>query len=44
VGSPEALQSVLERHHPGDRVGLTWVDQGGLRHSAMVTLMNGPAG
>jgi S1-C subfamily serine protease len=44
VGSPEVLQSVLQRHHPGDRVGLTWVDQGGLRHSATVTLMNGPAG
>jgi S1-C subfamily serine protease len=44
VTSPEALQSVLQRHHPGDRVGLTWIDQGGLRHSATVTLMNGPAG
>jgi len=44
VASPEALQSVLQRHHPGDRVGLTWIDQGGLRHSATVTLMNGPAG
>jgi S1-C subfamily serine protease len=44
AGSPEALQSVLQRHHPGDRVGLTWIDQGGLRHSATVTLINGPAG
>jgi S1-C subfamily serine protease len=44
VASPETLQSVLQRHHPGDRVGLTWIDQGGLRHSATVTLMNGPAG
>jgi len=44
VGSPEALQSVLQGHHPGDRVGLTWIDQGGLHHSATVTLINGPAG
>jgi S1-C subfamily serine protease len=44
VGSPEALQSVLQRHHPGDRVDLTWIDQSGLRHSATVTLINGPAG
>jgi S1-C subfamily serine protease len=44
VASPETLQSVLQRRHPGDRVGLTWIDQGGLRHSATVTLMNGPAG
>jgi len=44
VGSPEALQSALQRHHPGDRVGLAWMDQGGLRHSATVTLIKGPAG
>jgi S1-C subfamily serine protease len=44
VGSPEELQSVLQRHHPGDRVSLTWIDQGGLRHSATVTLVKGPAG
>jgi S1-C subfamily serine protease len=44
VGSPEKLQSVLQRHHPGDRVGLTWIDQGGMRHSATVTLIKGPAG
>jgi len=44
VGSPEALQSALQRHHPGDRVGLTWIDQGGVHHSATVTLIKGPAG
>jgi S1-C subfamily serine protease len=44
VGSPLALQSVLGRHHPGDRVQITWIDAGGLRHSATVTLINGPAG
>lgn len=44
VGSPDALQSVLQRHHPGDRVGLTWIGQASLRHSATVTLVKGPAG
>ena len=44
VGSPLALQSVLGRHLPGDRVGISWVDRAGQRHSAAVTLINGPAG
>lgn len=44
VASPDGLQSVLGRHHPGDRVGITWVDKGGQRHSANVTLKLGPAG
>ena len=44
VTSPDGLQAVFGRHHPGDRVGITWVDQGGQRHSANVTLRNGPAG
>jgi S1-C subfamily serine protease len=44
VTSPDGLQAVFEQHHPGDRVGLTWTDQNGARHSALVTLKNGPAG
>jgi S1-C subfamily serine protease len=44
VGSPEALQSVLGRHHPGDRVSISWIGQNGHGHSATVTLMKGPAG
>ncbi len=44
VTSPDGLQAVFGRHHPGDRVGLTWVDQNGLRHSAAVMLKSGPAG
>jgi S1-C subfamily serine protease len=43
VGSPLALQSVFQRHHPGDRVGLSWLDQSGQRHSANVVLRAGPA-
>jgi S1-C subfamily serine protease len=44
VTSPDALQAALGQHHPGDRVGITWVDQSGARHTAVVTLKNGPAG
>lgn len=44
VDSPLALQTVLGQHHPGDRVSIGWIGQGGLRHSATVTLMKGPAG
>jgi S1-C subfamily serine protease len=44
VGSPLALQSVLERHHPGDRVSITWIGLDGLSRSATVTLISGPAG
>lgn len=44
VRSPLALQSALERHHPGDRVGIRWIDRGGQSHSATVILMTGPAG
>jgi len=44
VGSPLALQSVLGQHHPGDRVSIGWIDQGGHRHSVTITLIKGPAG
>ncbi len=44
VRSPLELQAMLERHHPGDRVGIGWIDRSGQRHSATVVLMTGPAG
>jgi S1-C subfamily serine protease len=44
VGSPLALQSVLERRHPGDRVSITWIGLDGRSRSATVTLISGPAG
>jgi S1-C subfamily serine protease len=43
VSGPNALQSALERYHPGDQVGITWTDQSGQTHSATLTLANGPA-
>jgi S1-C subfamily serine protease len=44
VGSPLALQSVLGRHHPGDRVSITWIGLDGASRSATLTLISGPAG
>ena len=44
VRSPTELQATLERHHPGDRVSIGWVDRSGQRHAAIVVLMTGPAG
>jgi S1-C subfamily serine protease len=43
VTSPSSLQSALEQYHPGDRVTIGWTDQSGQTHSAVVTLVNGPA-
>ncbi len=43
VSSPSGLQSALEQYHPGDRVTIGWTDQAGQTHSAIVTLVNGPA-
>jgi S1-C subfamily serine protease len=44
VHSPLGLQSVLGRHHPGDRVDIAWTSGNGASHSAIVTLISGPAG
>jgi S1-C subfamily serine protease len=43
ISSPEALQSALGRHHPGDSVTISWQDTDGQAQSATVTLANGPA-
>jgi S1-C subfamily serine protease len=44
ASSPEEVQNVLERLHPGDRVNVSWNDQSGARHSASLVLASGPAG
>ena len=44
ITSPGALQSALERHHPGDRVTIGWTDQAGQSHTAPLVLASGPAG
>jgi S1-C subfamily serine protease len=42
VSSGDELRSVLESYHPGDKVKVTWIDSSGVRHSATVTLSDGP--
>jgi S1-C subfamily serine protease len=43
VGSAPALTTLMQRHHPGDRVQVDWTDSAGNRHSAIVQLATGPA-
>jgi S1-C subfamily serine protease len=43
VSSPAGLQTVLEQHHPGDQVSISWTSQAGQAHSATVALTAGPA-
>jgi S1-C subfamily serine protease len=42
VRSPEALVAIKDRFHPGDRVRITWIDNG-IKHSATLRLTVGPA-
>ncbi len=43
ISSPSALQSAMERYHPGDSVRIGWTDQSGQSHFATLVLANGPA-
>jgi S1-C subfamily serine protease len=42
IDSATALTSVLDRHHPGDSVRVTWVDRSGQQQDATVQLATGP--
>ncbi|TDO45717.1 S1-C subfamily serine protease [Kribbella sp. VKM Ac-2527] len=42
VDSPDTLSTLLDQHHPGDKVSVTWVDQSGERHTATIELITGP--
>ena len=42
VGSANDLTNLLQSHHPGDSVQLTWTDTSGQSQSASVTLTTGP--
>jgi S1-C subfamily serine protease len=44
VASSSALQTMMESHHPGDKVSITWSDAFGQTHTATVTLTAGPTG
>jgi len=43
VTSAQSLLSLMDTHHPGDRVVVTWVDPSGASHNASLTLTTGPA-
>ncbi|MEV0288987.1 MULTISPECIES: trypsin-like peptidase domain-containing protein [unclassified Kribbella] len=42
VESPDTLSTLLNRHHPGDKVEVGWVDQNGQQHKATIELITGP--
>lgn len=42
VTSAEALSTVLDRHHPGDKVAVTWIDAAQHQHTGIVQLLAGP--
>ena len=44
VGSPITLSNLMQSHHPGDDVTVTWVDPSGQHNSSVVHLATGPAG
>ena len=44
VTSPTDLSSIMQQHHPGDRVAVGWEDQAGDSHTATLTLATGPVG
>jgi S1-C subfamily serine protease len=43
VSSASDIQQALVKHHPGDKISVSWVDQSGQSHTATVTLASGPA-
>ena len=44
VATATALTNVLDRHHPGDKVKVTWTDLSGQSHSSTLKLTTGPVG
>ena len=43
VSTAEDIPHALVKHHPGDSISVTWLDQSGQSHTATVTLATGPA-
>jgi S1-C subfamily serine protease len=44
VDSGTALTTVMDQHHPGDTVSITWTDQSQQQHTADAKLATGPVG
>jgi S1-C subfamily serine protease len=43
VSAAKDIPLALVKHHPGDSISITWLDQSGQSHTATVTLAAGPA-
>ncbi|GDY28387.1 S1C family serine protease [Gandjariella thermophila] len=44
VDSATALTNLMDTHHPGDRITITWTDQTGRQHTGTVVPVSGPVG
>jgi S1-C subfamily serine protease len=44
VDSPTTLTNLMDQHHPGDNVTVTWLDQAQQQHTATTQLVTGPVG
>ena len=42
ITTPDALSTLLDQHHPGDKVSVTWTDQTGHSHTKTIELTTGP--
>jgi S1-C subfamily serine protease len=42
VTTPDTLSTLLNQHHPGDKVPVTWTDQTGHHHTKTIELTTGP--
>ena len=43
VETSDTLGQLLQGHHGGDKVTVSWTDSSGKRHTGSVTLIAGPA-
>lgn len=44
ASSPAEILALLEAHHPGDKISISWQDLASQTHTAAVALATGPAG
>lgn len=44
INSASNLSDIMDQHHPGDTITLSWIDRGGVPRSAPVVLAAGPIG
>ncbi|MFZ4373640.1 MAG: S1C family serine protease [Mycobacterium sp.] len=44
INSAADLSNVMDQRRPGDTISLTWIDRGGIPHTAPLVLAKGPVG